>query len=349
MCRARFRASSQEGYQKERLKTRLKSRTSTGLERFNTNPFGLTVRRFAGPTHFAGCMRPLRIAHITDQHVGTVTPHAAQKAAVKLVNETHPDLVVITGDFVCHSQQHLDALSEVVAELNAPAMGVLGNHDHWSGAGEIRTALKTGGVEILDNSHTTITLGGQPLRVVGLDDAYTGHADRTRAVKGLNLGSGRHLPTIGLSHIAEEADGLWHAGVPLVFSGHTHAGHVTLAGLHDLIIGRVAGHKYVHGLYGCRGRDLPADAVPRGAVYVGAGIGSSVVPFRLGDRAQREVAVFELGARPDDFHEPHIEQRPKPGRKPSPERSRGGRRRFTTNRPDEIDDARAELKTENNV
>ena len=82
--------------------------------------------------------------------------------------------------------------------------------------------------------------------MVGLDDAYTGHARRDEAVKGLR----KDLPTLGLSHIAEEADGLWRHDVPLVLSGHTHGGQVTFARLHEIALGKIAGHKYVHGLYG---------------------------------------------------------------------------------------------------
>ena len=129
---------------------------------------------------------------------------------------------------------------------------------------------------------------------MGLDDAYTGHARRDEAVKGLR----KDLPVIGLSHIAEEADGLWRYGVPLVLSGHTHGGQVTLARLHELAVGIVAGHKYVHGLYGSRRHADHGGARAQGAVYVGAGIGAAVVPFRLGERGKREVAMFELGCEP---------------------------------------------------
>jgi hypothetical protein len=120
------------------------------------------------------------------------------------------------------------------------------------------------------------------------------------------------VATLGLSHIAEEADALWARGVPLVLSGHTHAGQVTLAGLHELALGRLVGHRYVHGLYGTR-----EAAEERGALYVGAGIGASVMPLRLGERGQREVTVFELGLSPGGFEEHHEEQAPLPGRAPS--------------------------------
>ena len=270
----------------------------------------IELRKFAGHQRHAQQLdQPLRVVHITDQHVGRVTPRAVQLAAVKLANAQQPDLTVLTGDFVCHGQAFLGQLEEVLKELQGPVFAVLGNHDHWSGAREVRQVLRRCSVELLDNVHTTITLNGQRLQLVGLDDAYTGHADVAKATRGLR----QDLPTLGLSHIAEEADRLWEAGVPLVLSGHTHAGQITLAGFHELFIGRVAGHRYVHGLYGPRSEPEPTS----GAVYVGAGIGAAVMPLRVGRRARREVTVFELGAEPGSFEEHHAEQVGHPGREPS--------------------------------
>ncbi|MET0344450.1 MAG: metallophosphoesterase [Polyangiales bacterium] len=278
----------------------------------------LELRRFAGHVDHEEQVSHLRIVHLTDQHFGRVTPHAVQQSAIEMANAQKPDLVVITGDFVCHSQEFLDELEETLALIDAPVMGVLGNHDHWSGAGAVRRALKKAGVEVLDNANTVVTLRNQKLQVVGIDDAYTGHANIDAAVKGLR----QDLPTIGLSHIPEESDHLWERGVPLVFAGHTHAGQVTLARMHELFLGRLIGHKYVHGLYGSRTR---ADGL-KGAVYVGAGIGAAVMPLRLGERARREVAVFELGARAGAAWEHHRDQPALKGRAPS-ERTKEKRRK----------------------
>lgn len=279
------------------------------------NAHGISLRRFAGPSAFVGELDHVRIAHLTDLHVGRVTPMRVQHAAVDIANAEDPDLVVITGDFVCHSTKYLDELTSVIERINAPVLCVMGNHDYWSGADEVRWALRRAHAEILDNTSTVMTLRGQKLQVVGLDDAYTGHASRDRAVRGLR----RDLPTIGLSHIAEEADALWHHGVPFVLSGHTHAGQMTVAKLHEVLIGKIAGHKYVHGMYGSRRAPGPDGDPSRqsGAVYVGAGIGAAVIPFRVGDRGQREVAVFELGQEPGAFDEHHDDQPSLPGRKPS--------------------------------
>lgn len=275
----------------------------------------IRVRRFAGPGVYAGKMEPIRIAHLTDQHVGRVTPFAVQQEAVALTNAEEPDLVVITGDFVCHSQMYLDQMVELMRGFKAPVLGVLGNHDHWAGGDEVAAALRRAGVEVLRNANTTVSVHHQRLQIVGLDDAYTGHARIDKAVAGLR----RDVPVLALSHIAEEADQLWHHGVPLVLAGHTHGGQITVARLHEISIGHIGGHKYVHGLYGSRGNHHEVNG---GAVYVGAGIGASVMPFRLGERGKREITIFEFGCRPGEFEEPDFEQTPLPGRLPSPAKMR---------------------------
>jgi hypothetical protein len=184
-------------------------------------------------------------------------------------------------------------------------VAVLGNHDYWAGADEVCLALRRAGVEILRNQQTTLTVRGQRLQLVGVDDAYTGHAGVKEATAGLRS----DLPSLGLSHIAEEADQLWCHGIPLVLSGHTHGGQITLARLHEVTLGRIGGHKYLHGLYGSRTANDNA-----GAVYVSAGIGAAVMPLRIGERGKREVAVFELGIAPGQILEHHEEQEPMPGR-----------------------------------
>ena len=286
---------------RERLtEQRTKRREAQAVKAATRERFGLRLRRFAGTElHARQLERPIRVAHLTDQHVGLVTPMKVQLAAVDIVNRERPDVVVLTGDFVCHSHAWLDELTDLVRRFKAPVYGVLGNHDYWAGAKGVRRALKKGGVELLSNANTVLTVGRQKLQLVGLDDAYTGHADREQALKGLNP----RLPTIALSHIAEEADALWAAGIPLVLSGHTHAGQLTIARLNEWTIGRLAKHRYVHGLYGAR-----SGPVPPGAVYVGAGIGAAVMPFRLGDRGNREVTIFEVGAPLGSIVEHHDEQ-----------------------------------------
>lgn len=276
------------------------------------------MRRFAGHVaHVERLEAPLRIAHVTDLHVGLVTPLSAQRAAVAAANASGAELVVLTGDYVCFSQRFLPQLIELVAGFDAPVVATLGNHDHWCGASEVTAALREGGATVLSNETHVVEIAGRVLQVVGIDDAFTGHADAERALRGFDPG----LPSVGLSHVGEEAPALWRAGVPLVLSGHTHAGQITLASFDRLLMNRVMGHSFVHGLYGSR-----HDPTPAGALYVGAGIGAPRIPFRFGERGRREVTVFDLGIAPGSFEEHHVEQAELPGRPPydwQTERRRG--------------------------
>lgn len=223
------------------------------------------------------------IAHLTDLHVGRVTPMEAQMAAVSLVNRSKPDLILITGDFVCHSELYLDDLSSLLKKLNAPCFAVLGNHDHWTNAQAVSKAIKKGGAELLLNQNTKLEIDHKRLQITGLDDPYTDHDDIRKATRGLKKG----LPTIGLSHIGESAEKLWQKNTDLVLAGHTHAGQVTVAGVNELLLGKIGGHKYIHGLY-------PNPLNPQQQLYVGAGVGSAVIPIRIGEKAKREVTIFHL-------------------------------------------------------
>ena len=261
----------------------------------------LVTRRFAGArTHHQQLETPLLVAHLTDQHFGPATSHELQLEAVRRVNAAKPDLVVLTGDYVAHSLDHLDEIEEVLAGLHGPTLAVLGNHDHWTDPKEIQRTLARADVEVLTNAWTARQFRGQTLQLVGVDDAFTGHADVEAATKGLDRGA----PALGLSHVGEEADALWHRGVPLVLSGHTHSGQIAVGSMHRMLMGHLAGHRYVHGLYGQRsGED-------EGALYVSAGIGSSRFGLRIGERARPEIARVDRGVAPGSVDEPDAEQRP---------------------------------------
>jgi uncharacterized protein len=255
----------------------------------------IRLRHFAGHYNYSEQLSSnIRVAHITDQHVGRVTPLKVQYQAIELALEKDPDIVVLTGDFVCHSELYLNDLTEVMKKIDRPTFAVLGNHDHWTNASAVKAALSKGGIEVLENAHTTIRIRNDFLQLVGIDDAYTKNADVKKATKGMK----KNIATLGLSHIAEEADKFWLKNVPLVLSGHTHGGQITVAKLHELILKKVVGHKYIHGFYGQRHLGYPY-----GAVYVSAGIGAAVMPIRMGEKGKREIAIFELGAQSDELFE----------------------------------------------
>lgn len=218
----------------------------------------------------------VRIGHLSDVHVRTGVKPRRLHAAVELLNQLKPDLVALTGDYVCLSPRPLPALTDALKELKAPAYAVLGNHDHWSGARAVRSALEQAGVDVLQNEHRALEVRGAAVHLVGVDDSITRHHDPERAFSGVPEGA----TAITLSHDPKSAD-LLHAYRPaLILSGHTHGGQVVIHKITPFLWRR-AGIKYVSGLFEVNGAVL----------YVNRGLGASV-PIRF--RAPCEIGHLTL-------------------------------------------------------
>lgn len=222
--------------------------------------------------------RGVRIAQLTDLHFGLVTPKALIASAVQTVNHERPDLVVLTGDFVCRGKRHLHQITEVLGALEMPAFAVLGNHDHWVTADGVRRALERAGVTVLQNSWAPLELNGRKLAVAGLDDSTTHNHDVDATLRKLDR------PALGLTHNPAAAPLLWERGVAGVLSGHTHAGQVHVPGVTRRLYDQVLKIPYCDGMY----------ATEDGWVYVSAGVGAGAIPWRGGQRARREVTLLEV-------------------------------------------------------
>src|SRR3954466_6156525 len=70
-----------------------------------------------------------RLAHLSDLHFGRVDP-AAVDALLRSLEETRPDLVVVSGDFTQSARtQEFRAARAFLDRLPAPTLAVPGNHD----------------------------------------------------------------------------------------------------------------------------------------------------------------------------------------------------------------------------
>jgi predicted MPP superfamily phosphohydrolase len=219
----------------------------------------------------------LKVVHLTDVHVGRATPARRVRAAVEMANAFHPDLVVMTGDYLSYSEKGLRLLREQLGGLQAPVVAVLGNHDHWVDADGAVRALESLGYAVLRNQHTRLTLLGEALTVVGIDDLMTGHADVARAFRGVPEKGSR----LGLAHVPRTADLLGDHRASMIFAGHTHGGHVNIPPLTPALFRRFEG-PYLAGCYQLPDRQL----------YVSRGLGGAVFPFRV--RAEPEVTLVTL-------------------------------------------------------
>lgn len=218
------------------------------------------------------------IAHLSDIHFGLWVRERHLQRIVDAVNLLRPDLVVLTGDYVGYKPEPALSCARILGGLRAPVFATLGNHDHWAGADRVGAAFETVGITVLRNEWRAVSVGGEHLYIVGLDDMHTKNHDPARAFANLPETG----PTILLSHVPEGADLPHSQRAHLVLSGHTHGGQIHVPRLTPYLFNR-AGMRYIVG-------DYPISGGPR--LYVNRGIGSTTFPLRFGSRP--EVGVFTL-------------------------------------------------------
>jgi predicted MPP superfamily phosphohydrolase len=221
----------------------------------------------------------LRVAQLSDLHVGPRTPAATVRAAIAEANRFAPDLVVLTGDYLSRSPRELDAMREHLGGLLAPTVAVLGNHDVWVDPEGAARELRAHGYEVLENAWTTLRLRGAPFAVVGVGDHLTRRDDVRRALRGLSPSAPAPLV---LAHGPRTADKLRALGRPLVcLSGHTHGGQINLPILTPLLLASIR-EPYVRGAY----------RLGEVQLYVNRGVGMSGVRLRV--NAPSEVTLATL-------------------------------------------------------
>ena len=215
---------------------------------------------------------PLRVALLSDIHVvGPDMPPSRLARIVRKVNALNADVILLAGDYVSDKRSATRTYSGAeglssLANLRAPlgVYAVLGNHDHWRGAGEISGALRKANIRILDNE--AVTVGG--MRLGGVDDEYTGNADLKRTVAAMRSAPGAKVL---LTHSPDVVPAT-PKDVTLALAGHTHCGQIRLP-----IYGAISYVSKYGDRFGC---GLITEGPRR--VVVTAGIGTSVLPFRLG-------------------------------------------------------------------
>lgn len=224
----------------------------------------------------------VRIAQLSDIHVGRMTPREHIRAAIDAANAAAPDLIVMTGDYVCWKRSEAELCKEQLGGLRAKrVLAVLGNHDYFTWGAGVRGALEANGYEVLRNRTTIADVNGAPLAIVGVDDPVTRHDDLDAAFAGAPARTTR----VVLVHSPDSGPAIAERGAQLILSGHTHGGQMYVRGITDRIMKR-AGLNYRRGTY----------ALGETQMYVTPGVGFSGVTRRFGEGTDAEVALLTLRA-----------------------------------------------------
>jgi len=208
---------------------------------------------------------PAGIVFIADPHLRESNINQTREI-IRQINDLHPSLVLIGGDFVYDDEDNL-SLQDVWSEIDAPVYAVLGNHDYKSGidasscwektikepksllqpgnydafkvpdgssdyayADTVAGVLSKNGVRVLRNEYSEIMINGRNVVIVGVDDGWAGRADPPQIPQELK-------DDAFIIYLVHEPAyrGTWYANLTL--AGHTHGGQVIPAGSEQFITG----------------------------------------------------------------------------------------------------------------
>jgi len=219
----------------------------------------------------------LRVAHLTDVHASGVVPLRWVREVVEQVNALEPDLVVITGDLVTEDTSFIHGVAKELGQLQAThgRFAILGNHDYWTHGAGVSAALDRYEVNHLRNASEVIG-GPGGLRLLGIDDHWTGNDDLEAAMAGVAADE----PKLMMMHSPDLVEVVSQADVHLAVAGHTHGGQVRLPGWGALILPSEQG--FEAGFYD----------VGDTRMYVNRGVGTLDLKVRMFCRP--EVATFVL-------------------------------------------------------
>ena len=238
------------------------------------------------PEAFTG----FRIAQVSDLH-NTEFGEDNWKL-IKMLSQTDPDIIVLTGDLIDSRQTDLDVALEFAWQAGkiARVYYVSGNHEARVPEYEdLKIGLVKAGVVILENQKVQITKEGESITLMGIDDpsfqeSYLfGDAEGVarQAISDLQNESDGY--TILLSHRPELFDTYVDAGVDLVFSGHAHGGQFRL----PFVGGLVAPNQGLFPEY-----DAGQFTRENTTMIVSRGVGNSIIPVRFNNRP--EIVVAQL-------------------------------------------------------
>ena len=214
--------------------------------------------------------KPIRIVQLSDTHGSWIDmPPTRLQRIVDQANALHPDLVVLTGDYIGGKivdwpHIRLEAVLLPFDRLQAPLgiYAVAGNHDtvYWT-----RHVLARTHVHFLVSDW----VDAGPVTIAGANDltniSIPGDESRTAVT-----GARSDKPLILIAHEPNYFAAL-PAEAGLMIAGHTHGGQIMLPWIGPLYLDDyLAAHR--RGVFHEHGQTL----------VVSSGLGTSVVPIRIG-------------------------------------------------------------------
>jgi uncharacterized protein len=228
----------------------------------------------------------IRLAQVSDVHVGPRVSDAYLIASFERLRSRRPDIVVVTGDFISHRVARRD---EQFAQLRAVlrhvplgrlgTFGILGNHDYGANWSEPPVAARVvdeagrAGIHVLRNESHVVS----GLELIGVDDLWAGRSNPLTAQRARTSDA-----ALVLVHNPDTADTHpWGDYRGWMLAGHTHGGQCKPPFLPPPIL-PVQNRRYAAG---------EVDVDSRRTLYINRGLGH-LIQARFNVRP--EITLFTL-------------------------------------------------------
>ena len=217
--------------------------------------------------------KPIRVAHLSDIHIGTVHRSTYLERVVSATNAESPDLVLVTGDLFDGSAPIHEEMLRPLDSLSAPSFFSTGNHEEYEGLALVYKTIANLKLQLLANQVGVF----EDIQIIGVNDRESLPKEESLKTILPTLKYDSNKPTILMYHTPVEWDEARAAGVDVMLSGHTHNGQVW-----PFTILVHFAFKYVVGLFK-EGHQF---------LHISSGTGTWGPPMRLGSRNQ--IVILEL-------------------------------------------------------
>lgn len=164
----------------------------------------------------------IRIVLVSDIHLGRILGYDYAKQLVELVNQQHPDYILLAGDIADERLQYITQENSLAPLKNFKSVhgvyAAFGNHDYLDNPEMWRSMLEKHNITVLQDEN--VQKGD--VSITGLND----YSKSKTAEPLKNLISDRNKYNIVIDHQPRKISAASQYGYDLYVSGHTHTGQL---------------------------------------------------------------------------------------------------------------------------
>ena len=188
-----------------------------------TREYNLTINKSAGS------VKTLRIAAVSDIHLGSIIRKRSLKKMSVIIKDLKPDLVLLLGDIV-DGEIGPVMRGDLLQYFSYPdctdgLYAITGNHEFIGGAARTIPYIESKGIRILKDEMVTLKGGIQLIGRIDRD-SYRFYKKERLSLDELMKQADTTKPVILLDHQPFHLDETAKYGVDLQLSGHTHNGQM---------------------------------------------------------------------------------------------------------------------------